>query len=132
MAIFNSLEQSIIHVPGSSIPAPPSTRALRDRTKLNQSSSSDNNLGQIEKKAPRKSGCGNAIKKPEASNKITDVKGKPRKSSEPVVTSQAEDESAASPSIPDLGEHQRPAGPGHKPVPRVILKLGNPPEKVDE
>jgi histone deacetylase HOS3 len=132
VTIFSSLEQSIIHLPGTSIPAPPSSRTLRDRTKLNQSSSSDNNLGQIEKKAPRKSNGGDTIKKAEASNKTTDIKRKPRKSIEPVVTSQAEDEATASSSLADLSEHKGPPAQGLKPVTRVVLKLGKPPEKVDE
>ncbi|XP_006462944.1 hypothetical protein AGABI2DRAFT_179518 [Agaricus bisporus var. bisporus H97] len=132
VTIFNSLEQSITRASGSSIPAPPSTRTLRDRTKLNQSNSSDNNLGQIEKKAPRKSNDGNTIKKLEASTKVTKFKRKPRKSKEPVVTSQPEDKGTDSPSSPDLGEQGRPPAQGHKPVTKVILKLGKAPEKVDE
>lgn len=132
IAIFNFMDQSITRTAGSSVPAPPSTRTLRDRTKLSHSNT-ESNVVDIEKKAPRKSNDGHATRKPRSSTGTATAGRKPRNSVEPVVTSQPEDSTTDSSSPAELSEHEPVAlTQDRKPLPKVILKLGKRPEETDK
>ncbi|KXN84336.1 Histone deacetylase HOS3 [Leucoagaricus sp. SymC.cos] len=110
VGIFNSIDQTTTRSSGHSVPLPPSSRTLRDRTKIN-SSNSERSVTEAEKKVPRKSFGADAARKPQDS------------SSEESSLSELSESEANRPStlIPD-----------RKQVPRVILRLGRKPEEVEK
>lgn len=132
MEIFNSLEQSTIRAAGYPAPPAPSTRTLRDRTKLSQTNN-ELDAPEKEKKAQRKSAGGTTNKKPRSSTGTAAAGRKPRNSVEPAVTSQPEDTGTDSSSLTNLSENEPVAlAQERKPLPRVILKLGKKPDEIDQ
>ncbi len=111
MVIFNSIDQSSNHKPGSSVPPPPSTRALRNRTKPGQPTEEPS--GPQVEKTPRKSVGVNSPQKPQGTAATA---RKPKDFVEPVAIHPGDSTANPPQAIPSESER--------KPLPRVILRLG--------
>ncbi|KAF9451837.1 Arginase/deacetylase [Macrolepiota fuliginosa MF-IS2] len=131
VALFNSIDQSTLRTTGHPVPAPPSTRTLRDRSKpSNQSNQSHNEqvATQVGRKAPRRSG-GATTRKPRSSIGTVVPGQKPRNSVEPAEISQLGDTSIDSPSLAESSDNEPvTSAQEQERLPKIILKLGKRPE----
>lgn len=110
MAIFSSIEQFTDHKAGSSVPPPPSTRALRNRTKPGPTNNGHGGP-EVEKRAPRKSVGGSSAQKPQGA--LPPVRK--QKGYQESVTLRP-------------GGHTAGGENGRGSLPKVILRLGKKPE----